>query len=131
LKRAVILLAHGSRDPQWRRPIERLCRALRAQLNGVRIAPAYLESMRPDLAAQVGALVRLGCRQLTIVPVFIGTGRHLRRDLARQVKALGRRHPGARFKVERAIGEQPSVLAAIAAAIAAGIPSPRGSARRS
>ena len=121
MKRAVILLAHGSRDPAWRLPIERLCRAIGAKLNGVPVAPAYLESMQPDLESQVGAFAELGCRRQTIVPVFIGAGRHLKRDLARKVKALGRRHKGVRLTVKRALGEQRQVLAAIAAAIAAGV----------
>jgi sirohydrochlorin cobaltochelatase len=121
LKRAVILFAHGSRDPQWRAPIERLCRALRARLRGVRVAPAYLESMQPDLEAQVGALARLGYLDQSIVPVFVGAGRHLKRDLVRQVRALNRRHPEVRLTVAPALGEQRKVLAAIAAAIAAGV----------
>ena len=121
MKRVVILLAHGSRDPQWRAPIERLCRALAARLSGVRVASAYLESMQPDLESQVAALAARGYRHQTIVPVFIGAGRHLKRDLVRKVKALNRRHKDVRLKVGRAIGEQRRVLAAIAEAIAAGV----------
>lgn len=121
MKRVVILLAHGSRDPQWRLPIERLCRAVRARLYGVRVAPAYLENMRPDLESQVGMLAERGYRDQTIVPVFVGSGRHLKRDLARKVKTLGRRHRDVRLKVQRAIGERREVIAAIAAAIATGV----------
>jgi sirohydrochlorin cobaltochelatase len=58
---------------------------------------------------------------MTIVPVFLGTGRHLRRDLAAKAAALRRRHKGLRLNVERALGERPRVIAALAAALASGV----------
>jgi sirohydrochlorin cobaltochelatase len=131
LKQVLILLAHGSRDPRWKLPVERLCRALRSKLHGIDVSLAYLERSRRDLESQVGVFAELGFRRLTIVPVFIGSGRHLKRDLTKKVKVLRRRHQSLRIVVQRAIGEQPRVMAAIASAIAAGTASPRRSARRS
>jgi sirohydrochlorin cobaltochelatase len=121
LKRAVILFAHGSRDAQWRRPVERLARALGKKSRGPQVLTAYLEHTAPSLESRVDALCRRGYARLTIVPVFFGTGRHLKRDLAAKAAALRQRHKGLRLVVERAVGERPRVIAALAAALAAGV----------
>jgi sirohydrochlorin cobaltochelatase len=55
-----------------------------------------------------------------VVPVFLGQGAHLRRDLPALAAAAGARHPGLEIALEPAIGEQPAVIAALAAAIGRG-----------
>jgi len=128
LKQVLILLAHGSRDPQWSRPLRRVA-ALLSRTFIVKVA--YLEFMRPTLDEVIASLATAGVQSTRVVPVFVGSGRHLKRDLAKKADALRKRHKGVRITVERALGERPRVIEALAAAIAAGIPSPRGSARRS
>ena len=119
MKQAVLLFAHGSRDPRWRLPVERLRRTLARRLGGA-VATAYLEFSRPDLESQVAAFVDQGFKRVRIVPVFLGAGRHLKRDLARKATALRRKH-SMRISVGRAIGEQSAVIAAIAGAIEKGV----------
>jgi sirohydrochlorin cobaltochelatase len=84
-----------------------------------RLAPApvtlaFLELMTPSLDDAADALVARGCTQLTIVPVFLGQGSHLRRDLPERVAALRQRLPDTRVAVSEAAGEDAAVLAAIA-----------------
>lgn len=128
MKQGLVLLAHGSRDPHWSRPFKRIASRLARRFP---VGVAYLELAPPSLEAAVASLVAAGVRSVRVVPVFLGSGRHLKRDLAAKVKALRRRHKGVRIVALRAIGEQPKVIAAIAGAIAAGTPSLRGSGRRS
>jgi len=115
LKRAVILLAHGSRDPEWARPFE----AIAAQLSEkflVRVA--YLELMRPSLEEAVASLAAAGAKSIRVVPVFLGSGGHVKQDLPKLVDAAGTRHSGVKLTLETPIGEQPKVIEAIAEAIA-------------
>ena len=118
MKQAVILFAHGSRDPQWARPLRSLAARLSKKFS-VRLA--YLEQMRPSLDEAVGALAAAGARRVRIVPVFLGSGRHLKRDLARMTARLRRRHQDLRIRVERPVGEQPRVVTAMARAISSAI----------
>jgi sirohydrochlorin cobaltochelatase len=92
---------------------------------------AYLELMRPSLGEAVTALAAAGATSIRVVPLFLGPGGHVKDDLPRLVSAARADHPRLEITLEKPIGEQPGVIAAIAEAIAAGIPSPRGSARRS
>jgi sirohydrochlorin cobaltochelatase len=52
--------------------------------------------------------------------VFLGQGGHLKRDLPALADNVRKRHPGLELVLEPAIGEQPDVIAALAAAIARG-----------
>ena len=112
-KQGLVLFAHGSRDPSWARPVRRIA----ARLRGIyRVEVAYLEHMRPTLEEALGRLVP-EVRTVRIVPLFLGAGGHLKRDLPKLVSAARRRHRGVKLVLEKPIGEQPAVLAAIAKAI--------------
>jgi sirohydrochlorin cobaltochelatase len=117
LKQALVLFAHGSRDAQWAQPFE----ALRAQLTPrFDVELAYLELMAPTLEQAVARLAARGAQSVRVVPVFLGQGAHLKRDLPALAAAAGARHPGLQISLEPALGEQPAVIAALAAAIARG-----------
>lgn len=49
MKRALILFAHGARDPRWAEPFQRLQQILQKQLGDVRVDLAFLELMMPRL----------------------------------------------------------------------------------
>ena len=87
-------------------------------LPGERIVLAYLESMQPSLPACAASLHGEGVRSLRVVPVFLGSGGHLKEDLPALVAASRERHPDLEITVEPPIGEQPAVIEAIARAIA-------------
>ena len=113
--RGLILFAHGARDPRWAEPFEAVAAAVRARQPGLPLRLAYLELMTPDLGGAADALVREGCDAIDVVPLFLGTGGHLRRDLPPLVEALRERHAGARFALHGAAGEAPMVIEALAA----------------
>jgi sirohydrochlorin cobaltochelatase len=131
LKDGVVLFAHGSRDLEWSRPFEAISSAVERKLPGAMVCLAYLELMRPTLAEAVAALAAAGVKSIRVVPVFLGQGGHVREDLPRLVSELRSAHTDLNLVLEKPIGEEPAVIDAIAEAIAAGIPSPRGSAPRS
>jgi len=107
-ERAVILFGHGSRDPLWRAPMDAV--AERVVAKGITVRCAFLELTQPDLQSAVAELVALGARQIAIVPMFLGTGRHARADLPRLVDELKGVHPGLQIDVRVSVGEEPRVL---------------------
>ena len=109
-RKAVLLLAHGSRDPLWRRPMEAVAQRLRASHPGVPVCCAYLELEQPDLEAGAERLVAEGLDELTIVPMFLGIGKHARQDLPSMVAALRPRYPDVRIELRPPIGEDARVL---------------------
>lgn len=114
-----MLFAHGSREPGWALPFERLAQML-AEEN--RVALAFLELMRPSLPEAIAALAREGATAVRVVPVFLAAGGHVKRDLPHLVQGARRRHPSLSLDIDPPIGEQQDVLAAIAAAISSRAP---------
>jgi sirohydrochlorin cobaltochelatase len=106
--RAVILFGHGSRDPLWRAPMDAV--AERVAAKGITVRCAFLELTPPDLRTSVEELVALGVRQIAIVPMFLGTGRHARADLPLLVDELKGVHPDLEVEVRVSVGEDPRVL---------------------
>jgi sirohydrochlorin cobaltochelatase len=115
VEKAIILFGHGSRDPLWRQPIEAVAARLAQRDPAVPVRCAYMELEQPDLAAAARELVAAGATRVTIVPMFLGTGKHARTDMPLQVEALRTAHPGVRFELQGAVGEDPRVLDLLAA----------------
>ena len=114
-RRALVLFAHGARAASWAAPFERLRDLTRARLPEVEVTLAFLELMEPRLPEAVAGLVADGVDEVTIVPVFLGQGGHLLRDLPLLADGLRAAHPGLVLKVAGAVGEDPGVLAAMTA----------------
>ena len=113
--RALILFAHGARAASWAAPFQRLRELTAGQRPDVAVSLAFLELMTPSLPEEAALLAARGVREITIVPIFLGQGGHLLRDLPRLVEALRAAHPEVSFSTVPAVGEDPDVLAAMAA----------------
>lgn len=110
----IVLFAHGSRDPLWRAPMETVRERIHSQSPGMAVRCAYLELCTPDLPTAVQELITQGAASITVVPMFLGTGKHAREDLPQLVAALRVAHPQVHFAVQPAIGEDPRMTALMA-----------------
>ena len=111
---ALILFAHGARDPRWSAPFEAVAEQVRAARPGVPVQLAFLEFMSPGLVEAGSALAQAGCRAVAVLPMFLGTGGHVRKDLPALLDTLRASHPACRFELLPAVGEQAEVIAAMA-----------------
>jgi len=112
-QRALVLFAHGARAASWALPFERLRDITGARLPGTEVTLAFLELMQPRLPEVVAGLVERGVLDVTVVPVFLGQGGHLLRDLPLLADDLRAAYPQLRLTVAGAVGEDPAVLAAM------------------
>ena len=111
---ALILFAHGARDPEWAEPMRRVCAAVREQAPQMRVELAFLEFMQPDLRACAESLVADGVERILVLPMFIARGGHLKRDVPLLLEELQQRNPHVRFELAAAVGEAESVVQAMA-----------------
>lgn len=119
---AVILFAHGARDPRWAEPFQRLQQIVAAQQPQSRVMLAYLELMSPGLPDAVAALVAQGIADISIVPLFLGPGAHLREDFPALLDELRQRYPQISLTTLPALGESDALLHAIAGWITQAMP---------
>ncbi|WP_211465219.1 sirohydrochlorin chelatase [Collimonas silvisoli] len=113
-QQALILFAHGARDPSWAAPFESLQQLIQRQRPQLLVKLAFLELMQPDLPQLLQQLAAAGVSEVSVVPVFLGQGGHVRRDLPGLIAQAQQQHPQLAITVAQAVGEQPDVLNAIA-----------------
>lgn len=113
-KRALVLFAHGARDPRWAEPFQRLQALVQTQSPDLTVALAFLELMSPRLPELAAELIAAGSTNVTVVPVFLGQGGHVMRDLPVIVDELKLSYPEVSFKIAGAVGEDAEVLNAMA-----------------
>jgi len=112
----MLLFAHGARDPAWAAPFEAVAERLRRLRPELQVRLAFLEFMAPTMAQAGAALAAAGCVRVEVVPLFLGAGGHVRKDVPQQMQQLQAAHPAVRFALHAAIGEHPDVIAAMASA---------------
>lgn len=101
----IILLAHGSRDPQWKIPFERLHQQISLRHQGVLLA--YWELTEPSLEQVVAHAREAGAERCAVLPLFFSQGKHLREDLPAQLTDLRQRH-GVELELLPPVGEHPA-----------------------
>lgn len=112
MSHALILLAHGSRDPRWRAPFDALAATLGARLT-TPLRMAYMELCDPSLEATVAELHAAGTTRADVLPLFFAAGRHLREDVPGQIAALSQAHPGIALTLLPPVGEHPAFVDAL------------------
>ena len=114
MKEGIVLLGHGSKDPEWSQPFEKIAVSLGKRLPAVPVFLAYLEH-GASLEEAVAALVAKGALSIRVIPLFLGAGGHVKEDLPKLVAQAKR--PDVNLVLDKPIGEQSEVIEAIAAAI--------------
>ena len=113
-QRAVVLFAHGSRDPLWHKPMEAVAARLHASEPGLVVRCAYLELSTPDLSTVCQELVRDHVHAISVVPMFLGVGRHAREDLPLLLTQLQAQFPQVHFALKAAVGEDTRLIQLLA-----------------
>ena len=132
----IVLFAHGSRDPLWKRPIEAVAAQIASLQPALPVACAYLELCEPSLGdAAAGMIAKLrGATiksiapradsttafatkrlKIRILPMFLGMGKHAREDLPELATLLRATHPDVEFEIAPAVGEDERVTKLLAA----------------
>ena len=114
MKNGLLLFAHGARDPNWARPFEDVARRIRERAPAVAVQLCFLEFMAPTLLEGGARLAAEDCTQVDVVPLFLGAGGHVRKDLPELLAALAAAHPATRWQLRPPIGEADAVIDAMA-----------------
>ncbi len=119
-KPAIILFAHGARDPRWAEPLQAVAAEICRLDPDAQVSLAFLELMSPTLPDLVRQLVAQGFTEARLLPVFLGGAGHVLRDLPALVEACRQHSPDFRIEVAPSVGQQRSVIQAIAQLALAG-----------
>jgi sirohydrochlorin ferrochelatase len=106
---ALLLIAHGSREPEANADLHHVAAALRQRGRDV-IEQAFLEIAEPDIDEGGRRCVARGAQRVVLVPYFLSAGIHVRRDLAAARARLAARFPAVEFRLAEPLGPHPLLL---------------------
>jgi sirohydrochlorin cobaltochelatase len=114
MRRGLLLFAHGARDPNWAVPFEAVARRAAERLPDAIVRLAFLEFMTPDLRSAGTELAEAGCTTVDVLPLFLGAGGHVRKDLPKLIAELAKVYPAVDWRLRDAVGEDEHVISAMA-----------------
>ena len=112
-EQAIILFAHGARDPDWAAPFNIIKRQLQAARPDTQVELAFQDFMAPTLEEAVAQSAAQGAKRVVLVPLFMAQGGHLKQDLPLLVGRIRERHSQIDLQLMSAIGDVPEILQAI------------------
>jgi len=103
---ALLLVAHGSRRQQSNDEITALADKLRDSCHEdfKIVYPGFLELATPSIPEGIESCINDGASQVTILPYFLNSGRHVVEDVPDIVAAAKARHPDVNIIVAPHIG---------------------------
>lgn len=114
-KRALLLVAHGSRLPEANAEVAQLTERLREESGDQFeiVTHAFLEIAEPDIPTGIDVCIAQGAAQLWVLPYFLAAGRHVRDDVPALLEQARERHPQAAIYLCEHLGAEaglPEVL---------------------
>lgn len=119
---ALILFAHGARDPEWAEPFRAIATRVAADRKDLAVRLAFLELQTPSLADAIGELSAAGHMTIHIAPLFMAQGGHLKKDVPILLDDIRRQQPALTITLLPAIGDVPGLRDAIAGWVAHTVP---------
>jgi sirohydrochlorin ferrochelatase len=105
---ALLLVAHGSRDPRHAATVRALCATVRAARPGVRVETGFLDHCAPGVGQAVDRLAAEGVREVVAVPLLLTRAFHARTDIPAALRTAAARHAGLTVRQAGVLG--PSAL---------------------
>lgn len=106
---ALLLIAHGSREPQANRELHEAAARLRGSGIGCSVFPCFLEIESPDIPSAFEQATAGGAENIIAFPYFLSTGAHVRKDIPEILASCARNHPTVNVTLTRALGPDPAL----------------------
>ena len=104
MKRAVLIVDHGSRLPEANELLEAVAARVRERLPERLVRTAHLDLAKPSIPDAIDACAEDGAGEVVLLPWFLSPGAHTARDLPRIAREAARRHPGVRIACAAPLG---------------------------
>lgn len=104
-KSCLIIVSHGSKNKAWLKPVKKLINSLKKKFSRDEVHIAYLENAEPDLKTVLNTLTNM--KRITILPLFISCGNHVKNDIRNDIAKYKRRHRNMKINLFPSLGENP------------------------
>jgi len=110
MNQGVILLGHGSRREEANAEVRAIEAMLRQKRPQTIYSSAYLSLQTPDLSEAVEQMAQRGVNRIIVMPLFLFTGDHVKKDIPNLVQKLGDTYPEVQIVLARHFGADPGIV---------------------
>jgi len=103
VRRALIILGHGSRNALATQQFQELISQLRLH-SQVPVYEAFMELSEPNLDTAFAAAVAAGADELVVQPCFLFAGNHIESDIPTRLVDLATKYPHVSVRYGRPLG---------------------------
>jgi sirohydrochlorin ferrochelatase len=107
MKIALLLIAHGSRQPEANDDLHAVAAEMRRRGDYPIVETAFLELAEPTIETAGRRCVEQGAQHVILVPYFLSAGVHVQDDLQEHCRQLSVRYPEITFRLARPLGPHP------------------------
>jgi sirohydrochlorin ferrochelatase len=113
MRRALLLIAHGSRQPEANADLHFFAEELRRRGAYDFVLASYLELAEPSIEQACESCVEQGVERVVLLPFFLSSGVHVQRDLAAARDRLATQFPHVDFRLAEPLGRHPLLLTVV------------------
>ena len=114
MKKALLLVAHGSRQEEANADLYHVVAEMKPLGQFDIVEAAFLEFAEPNIEEGGRRCVALGAEQVVLMPYFLSSGVHFRRDLVSICNRLADLFPRVNFRLAEPLGRHPLLLQVVA-----------------
>ena len=111
---SILLLAHGSKDPEWKRHFLMLKSEIKDMCDHCEVFLSFFELEHPTLEQLIEQLIKKGTRKFFIYPVLLANGFHLKKDLPERIELIKKKYTDIEINCGTSLIEQPHIRKSIA-----------------
>ena len=102
---ALLIIAHGSRNPESNLETEQLVARVRGSLDTFdQVSHAFLELAEPGIEDAFNTLIEHGADNITVLPLFLARGNHVARDVPEIIEKIRDQRPELQITMTPHIG---------------------------
>ncbi len=110
MKRAILLVDHGSRRAEANALLDELAERVRERAPDEIVEIAHMELAKPTIDDGIDACVAARADEIVVHPFFLGPGNHTTHDIPRLVRAASERHPHVTVRVSAPLGPHGKIV---------------------
>ncbi len=101
---SIILLAHGSRREVANNVLPQLASMIQEDRSFGKVDSAFLQFTSPSLETALEEHIKEGVKNITVVPVFLFNGIHLKEDIPEILEKKKEKHPDVNILMAQPLG---------------------------
>ena len=113
MKRAVLLVGHGSKLAGSNDAMDQVIARLRQEEPATLFQAAFLEIQSPSIPEGIELCLKKSAEEVIVVPYFVQTGKHVVQDIPRIVAEAKMRYPQKEIRLAEYLGFDERIVAVV------------------